>query len=223
MQGWQERQGGVPNGVDAKNDANADPVRLSDMDGGPATMGHPSPTGCRRNPRIRTEQICISFNGRDMKKVQQGFTLIELMIVVAIIGILAAIAIPAYQDYTIRAQITEGLNFAAGAKVPIVDAYTNDGVAPADRAAAGMTAAATDTRGNYVSQVDIVDGRIDVTFSGPKAHQAIIGQTLSMTPYQTPGNTVVWRGIYPLRADSISSASFVAGFIDGAQTIEPSR
>ncbi len=115
------------------------------------------------------------------------------MIVVAIIGILSSLAISAYQTYTVRAQITEGLNFAAGAKVPIVDAYTNSGIAPADRAAAGMTSAAMDTRGNYVSQVQVTDGRIDVTFSGPKAHQDIIGQTLSMTPYQTPGNTVVWR------------------------------
>ncbi len=113
-----------------------------------------------------------------MKMVQQGFTLIELMIVVTIIGILAAIAIPAYQDYTIRAQITEGLNFAAGAKVPLVDSYTQSGVAPADRASAGMTPTPTDTRGNYTSQVDIVDGRIDVTFGGIRAHAAIIGQTL---------------------------------------------
>ena len=135
----------------------------------------------------------ITFKGRDMRNQQQGFTLIDLMIVVAIIGILAAIAIPAYQIFTVRAQITEGLNFAAGAKVPIVDAYTNDGVAPADRVSAGMTAAATDTRGNYVSQVDIVDGRIDVTFGGTRAHAAIIGQTFSMTPYVTPGSTVVWR------------------------------
>ena len=139
-----------------------------------------------------------------MKKVQKGFTLIELMIVVAIIGILASAAISAYQTYTVRAQITEGLNFASGAKVPIVDAYTNDGVAPADRASAGMTAAAMDTRGNYVSQVDIVDGRIDITFGGPKAHQAIIGQTFSMTPYATPGNTVVWRcGFEPAPAGTL--------------------
>ena len=65
-----------------------------------------------------------------MKKVQQGFTLIELMIVVAIIGILAAVALPAYQDYTVRAKISEPVNAASAAKVVIYEAYASDGVMP---------------------------------------------------------------------------------------------
>ena len=73
-----------------------------------------------------------------LKSIQKGFTLIELMIVVAIIGILAAIAMPAYQDYTIRAQVSEGLTLAAAAKAAVAEFYANKGKWPSDNSAAGM-------------------------------------------------------------------------------------
>ena len=127
-----------------------------------------------------------------MKKHQFGFTLIELMIVVAIIGILASLAVSAYQTYTVRAQVAEGIAMAAGAKTPVIDAYNNTGEPPADRVAAGMSALATDTRGKYVSGVNVDEGRVDVTF-GNDAHAEIFGQTVSFTPYITTGNMVAWR------------------------------
>jgi type IV pilus assembly protein PilA len=127
-----------------------------------------------------------------MHKVQQGFTLIELMIVVAIIGILAAIAIPAYQDYTIRAQVSEGMTLAASAKAAVAEAFANNGEAPLDRVEAGMTKTATDTSGNYVTQVAVANGTITITY-GNEANQAIAGETLSLTPYESADLSVVWR------------------------------
>jgi type IV pilus assembly protein PilA len=122
----------------------------------------------------------------------KGFTLIELMIVVAIIGILAAIAIPAYQDYTIRAQVTEGISMAGNAKVPVVDAFLQRGRPPVDRLAAGLTATPTDTRGKYVQSVDITDGTVVVTM-GFEANALINGLTVVLVPYETSDQSVVWR------------------------------
>lgn len=127
-----------------------------------------------------------------MTKLQKGFTLIELMIVVAIIGILAAIAIPAYQDYTIRAQVSEGMNMAAAAKAAVAETYLNRGTAPANRTQAGMTPTSTDTSGKYVTGVEVTNGTITVTY-GNEANANIATNNLTITPYISVDRSVSWR------------------------------
>ena len=127
-----------------------------------------------------------------MKRVQKGFTLIELMIVVAIIGILAAIAIPAYQDYTIRSQVSEGLNLAGAAKAAVAESFSQTGNAPTNRTVAGMSPTSTDTNGKYVTAVEVTNGTISVTY-GKEANAKIANQVLSLTPYETPDASVTWK------------------------------
>ncbi len=124
-----------------------------------------------------------------MKKVQQGFTLIELMIVVAIIGILAAIAIPAYQDYTIRAQVSEGLSLTGAAKVAVTEYWQDRGQFPTDGPTAGL-AAADQITGKYVTSVGVASNVITVTY-GNDANNAINGATLTLTA-STNGGSVEW-------------------------------
>ncbi len=136
---------------------------------------------------------------RAMRSVQKGFTLIELMIVVAIIGILAAVALPAYQDYTIRAQIAEGPSLTGGLKTAINDFYAAKGSWPADNAeavcgATGATcagSAATDNQGNYISQIAVAEGSMDITF-GNKANAKISGKKLSIRPAVDAAGNITW-------------------------------
>ena len=109
----------------------------------------------------------------------KGFTLIELMIVVAIIGILAAIAIPAYQNYTVRAQVTEGLSLATGAKVAVWDFYSQHGAFPGSNQSAGLAQPQSIT-GNYVKSVDATNGLITIVYGG-NANTAIQNKTLYLS------------------------------------------
>jgi type IV pilus assembly protein PilA len=124
-----------------------------------------------------------------LKQVQKGFTLIELMIVIAIIGILAAIAIPAYQNYTIRAQVTEGLTLADGWKTAIAEYYANTGCWPAQ---GNLTGTCVST-GKYETGVTVITGGIVQITYGGQANAKISGLQLSLIPYTNSNNDVLWQ------------------------------
>lgn len=128
-----------------------------------------------------------------MKNMQKGFTLIELMIVVAIIAILAAIAIPAYQDYLVRSQVSEGSVLADGSKTAMAEFYSNTGHFPQTNASAGLATAAS-IKGQYVSAVNVgtTQGKITVSYAGPKANSAISSSTLIFSAVTNAGS-IEWH------------------------------
>ena len=137
-----------------------------------------------------------SLKEKIMKAIQKGFTLIELMIVVAIIGILAAVALPAYQDYVARSQMSEAFVLASGQKGAVAETWSNKGTAPTDNPGAGI-AAATDIKGKYVAQTAVgTGGAITATLKSSDVAAGIQSKTLTLTPTfptnSSDGGSVTW-------------------------------
>ncbi|HFA4686438.1 TPA: pilin [Neisseria gonorrhoeae] len=126
-----------------------------------------------------------------MNTLQKGFTLIELMIVIAIVGILAAVALPAYQDYTARAQVSEAILLAEGQKSAVTEYYLNHGIWPKDNSAAGVASPASNIKGKYVQKVEVNNGVVTATMASTGVNKEIQDKKLSLWAKREDGS-VKW-------------------------------
>ncbi|MGS6702732.1 pilin, partial [Neisseria gonorrhoeae] len=125
-----------------------------------------------------------------MNTLQKGFTLIELMIVIAIVGILAAVALPAYQDYTARAQVSEAILLAEGQKSAVTEYYLNNGEWPANNTSAGV-ASPGEIKGKYVKEVEVKNGVVTAQMASTGVNKEIKGKKLSLWAKRQDGS-VKW-------------------------------
>ncbi|MBJ7821788.1 prepilin-type N-terminal cleavage/methylation domain-containing protein [Neisseria meningitidis] len=126
-----------------------------------------------------------------MNTLQKGFTLIELMIVIAIVGILAAVALPAYQDYTARAQVSEAILLAEGQKSAVTEYYLNHGEWPKNNTSAGVASSASDIKGKYVKSVEVKNGVVTATMASSNVNNEIKDKKLSLWAKRQNGS-VKW-------------------------------
>jgi type IV pilus assembly protein PilA len=145
---------------------------------------------------------------------QRGFQVIELIIIVSIVAILASIALPAYQDYDIRAQVRTGLQDMASVQNAVTDTFMKSGRMPGSRSAADLPAAASSTQSKFVSSVDVgVGGVVTLTY-GNSASAKISGRTLQLTPYISASRSVVWRCGAADAPNALASGKYAAGSVE---------
>ncbi|HGG7999314.1 TPA: pilin [Neisseria meningitidis] len=145
-----------------------------------------------------------------MNTLQKGFTLIELMIVIAIVGILAAVALPAYQDYTARAQVSEAILLAEGQKSAVTEYYLNHGIWPGDNSSAGV-ATSSEIKGKYVQSVTVANGVVTAQMASSNVNNEIKGKKLSLWAKRQDGS-VKWFCGQPVTrakadADAVTAAT----------------
>ncbi|HEZ3265748.1 TPA: pilin [Neisseria meningitidis] len=141
-----------------------------------------------------------------MNTLQKGFTLIELMIVIAIVGILAAVALPAYQDYTARAQVSEAILLAEGQKSAVTEYYLNHGEWPANNSSAGVASSATDIKGKYVQSVTVANGVVTAQMASSGVNNEIKGKKLSLWAKRQNGS-VKWFCGQPVQRAAATGAN----------------